>query len=144
MVEDSRGRKLYDPGEILVLQVVHRVQTAAGEDGVLDAGGQEVPETHFQIEIVQTLQQTALCIVGEVLQMLPVDFIGGAFSLHHERPADILFLRGAVLTLQRPGNSGVVILPKLPQVGRPRPSERAGVRHIKDEFQMWLTTVLAD
>ena len=127
MVEDGRGRKLYDPGKVLVLQIVHGVQAAAGEDGVLDAGGQEIPESHFQIEIVQTLQQTALRIIGEVLQMLPVNLIGGAFCLHHERPADVRFLRGAILTLQSAGNSGVVILPKLPQVGRPRPSERAGV-----------------
>ena len=144
VVEDSRGRKLYDPGKVLVLQIVHGVQTAAGEDGVLDAGGQEISETHFQIEIIQILQQTALRVVGEVLQMLPVDFIGGAFSLLHEHPANVPFLRGAVLTLQRPGNGGVVILPKLPQVGCPRPSERAGVCHVKDEFQMWLTTVLVD
>ena len=60
-------------GEIRVLQIVSRVQTTAGEDSVLDAGGQEVPETHPQIEVIELLQQAVFCVIGEVLQMIPVD-----------------------------------------------------------------------
>ena len=111
MVEDGRGGKLDDTGKVLILQIVSRVKAAAGEDGVLDAGGQEVSESHFPIEVIQFLQHTVLRIIGEVLQMVPVNLIRGAFGLLHERPAYIFFLRGTVPALQCRCDNGVVILP---------------------------------
>ena len=114
MVKDGGGGKLDDTGEVRVLQIVSRFQTAAGEDGILDAGGQEVPETHPQIEVIELLQQAVFCVIGEVLQMIPVDLIYGAAGLLHERPANIRFLRGAVQPLQRSPDNSVVVLSQFP------------------------------
>ena len=99
MVEDGRGGKLDDTGKVLIFQIVSRVKATAGKDGVLDAGGQEVSESHFPIEVVQFLQHTVLRIIGKVLQMVAVNLIRGAFGLLHERPANICFLRRAIPAL---------------------------------------------
>ena len=135
VVKDGGGGKLGDTGKVLILQIVGRVQAAAGEDSVLDAGGQEVLESHFQIEVVQFLQQTVFRIIGEVTQMVPVDLAYGAFGLLHERPANIRFLGGTILPLQCLRDNGVVVLPHLPQVRLPRSTHRAGIRHVKDILQ---------
>lgn len=44
MVEDSGGGELGDPRQIAVLHKLGGVQAAASEDGVLDAGGEYIPE----------------------------------------------------------------------------------------------------
>ena len=66
MVEDGGRGKFADAVKIFIVQIVGGVKAAAGEERVLDAGRQEVAETHFQIEAVQFLQKTALGIVGKV------------------------------------------------------------------------------
>lgn len=66
MVEDGGRGKFTDAVKIFIVQIVGGVKAAAGEERVLDAGRQEVTETHFQIEVVQFLQKTALGIVGKV------------------------------------------------------------------------------
>ena len=83
MVEDSGGRKLGDAGKVLVLQVVSGVQAAAGQKGVLDAGGQKVLETYFQIQVVQFFQKTVRYIVGQIMQTVPVNLVDGAAGLLH-------------------------------------------------------------
>ena len=135
MVEDGGGGKLRDPQKILVLQVVSRVQAAAGQEGVLDAGGEDIPKADFQVKVVQLLQQTVRRIIAQVLQMVPIGFVHGALGLLHERPAEVPLLRRAVLPVQSLDDSGVMIFPQLPQVGRPRPPNRAGVGYVKDIIQ---------
>jgi hypothetical protein len=56
VVEDSGRRKLGDSRQIAVLHELAGVQAAAGENGILDAGGEHVPKSNFQIEFVQFLQ----------------------------------------------------------------------------------------
>jgi len=136
VVEDCRGRKFGDTGKILVLQVVAGVQTAAGQKGVLDAGGQYIPETHLQVEAVQLLQQTVPHVVGQVGELVPVDLTHRPRRQLHELFTDTAVLGGAVLPLQCRHNSGVVLRLHLPQVGRPRAPNRTGVRHIKNVLQM--------
>lgn len=92
VMQDDGGGKLDDTGEVHVLQIVSRVQTAAGENGILDAGGQEVSESHLQIEVIELLQQAILYVIGEVLQMIPVDLVYGAAHLLHEHPAKPIFM----------------------------------------------------
>ena len=55
VMQDSGGRKLGNAGKVILPQILAGVQAAAGEDGVLHAGGQEVPKAYLQIEIVQFL-----------------------------------------------------------------------------------------
>ena len=110
MVQDGGSGKLDDTGEVHVLQIVSGIQAAAGEDGVLDAGGQKVSETHLQIEVVKFLQQTVPCVIAQIFQIVPIDLFNGAANLFHERPPDVRFLCWAVLLFQRGQNSGVMVL----------------------------------
>ena len=135
MVEDSGGRKLGDTQQVPVLHVFGRVQAAAGEKGVLDAGGEHITEAHFQIEIVQFLQQTISHIVGEIGQAIPVDLVHRPRRQLHQLSADGPVLGGTVFLLQCFHHSGVVVLLHFPQVGRFRVLYRAGVRHVKNIFQ---------
>ncbi len=144
-MEDSRGRKLGDTQQILVLHIFGGVQAAAGKKGILDAGGEHVTKAHFQIEIVQFFQQAVLHIVGQIGQMIPVDLVHRPRRQLHQLSADVAILGGTVLPLQCFHYGGVMILPHFPQVGRFCTFHRAGVRHVKDIFQRGsVPLVLAD
>ena len=136
VVEDCRGRKFGDTGKILVLQVVAGVQATAGQEGILDAGGQHIPETHLQVEAVQLLQQTVPHVIGQVGELVPVDLTHRPRRQFHELFPDAVVLGGTVLPLQCLHNSGVVFRLHLPQVGRPCATHGLGVRHIKNVLQM--------
>ena len=84
MVQDSRCGKFDNAQQILILQIVRRVQAAAGQQGILDAGCQQLLITYLQIQTVQFLQQTVWHVIGQVLQMVAVDFINGTAGLFHE------------------------------------------------------------
>ena len=118
MMEDGGSRKFGDPQQVLVLQIVGGVQAAAGQEGILDAGGQDVVISYLQVEIVQFLQQTAAYIIGKVGQMVVVYFIYGVAGLLHQLSAYVRFLCRTVLFGQCRRNSSVVFLPQFPQIGR--------------------------
>ena len=135
MMEDGGGGELGNTRKVLVLQILAGVQAAAGQDRILDAGGQEVFIAHFQIEVVQFLQKTAPCVIAQVLQIVPVGPAHSVFSLFHELPADVCFLAGAVLTLQCLRHSAGFFFRQLPQIRLTRPTDGAGVSYVKDIFQ---------
>ncbi|MCI9069016.1 MAG: hypothetical protein HFI65_10265 [Lachnospiraceae bacterium] len=144
-MEEVGSGKLGDPRQIAVLHELGGVQAAAGEDGVLDAGGEHVPEAHLQIEVVQLLQQTVLHIVGQIGEAVPVDLVYRPRRQLHELFSNVPVPCGAVPPLQRLQHGGVVVLAHLPQVGRLGPTDGPGVRHVKDVFQGGPTPpVLAD
>jgi len=66
VVQDGGGGKFRNAGEVLTLQILRRVQTAAGQEGILDAGSHKIAKTHLQVEIVQLFQEAALGIIGKV------------------------------------------------------------------------------
>ncbi len=105
----------------------------------MDAGGHKAAKTLPQIEIVQPLQKAALCIIGEVGQMVAVDFLHGAAGHLHDLVPHVPFIDGAIPLFQSGEDSGVVFLAHPPQVRLPRPSHRAGVRNVKDIFQAGLS-----
>ena len=128
-MKDGGGGKLRNAPKIFILQVTGRVQAAAFEKSILDAGGQKVLESYFQIEVVQLLQKTARRIAGQIIQMLPVDLVDS----------------GAVFLPQRLHDGSVMFLPQLPQYGRFASPDRTGIRHIKDVLQPGpAAAVLAD
>lgn len=127
MVEDSGGGELGDPRQIAVLHELGRVQAAADENGILNAGGEHIPETHLQIEIVQLLQQTVLHIIGQIGQAVPVDLIYRPCRQLHDLFPDVPISSGTVPSFQRVQHGGMVVLPHFPQVGRFGPLHRAGV-----------------
>ena len=136
MVKDGGGGELNNARKVLIFQIVAGVQAATGQDGILDAGGQEVFIAHFQIEIVQFLQQTALRVIPQVLQIVPIDPAHGTAGLFHELPANVSFLARAVLPLQRRRDSAGLFRRHFPQIGHFCAPDRAGVRYVKDIFQM--------
>ena len=127
MVEDGGGGELGDPRQIAVLHELGGVQAAAGENGVLDAGGEHVPKADLQIEIVQLLQQTVLHVIGQIGQAVPVDLVDRPRRQFHDLLPDVPIPGGTVPPFQRVQHGGVVVLPHFPQVGRFGPLYRAGV-----------------
>ena len=137
MVEDGRRGKFRNACEIVVVQKIAGIQAAAPQEGVLDAGGHQLTETHLQIEIVQPLQQTALRVIGKVAQMVAVDLAHSVVRKVHKLIGNTVFLGRAVATLQSGNHSGVMIFAQLPQPRLPRALHGAGVRNVKNIFQMW-------
>ena len=137
MVKDGGGGKLGNAQQVLVLQVVRGVQAAAGQKGVLDAGGQDAAVADLQVEIVQLLQQTAAHIISEISQMVVVDFVHRTAGLLHQQGADIPLICRAILLFQRRRNSSMVIFPQLPQMRRLCAPHSTGIRYVKDVFQAW-------
>ena len=138
MVKDGGGGKLDNARKVLVLQILAGVQAAAGQEGVLDAGGQKVFIAYFQIEVVQFLQKAVPHVIAQVLQVVPVNLAHGAFRLLHERPANVTFLRGSILPFQRLRNSAGFFRRHFPQVGCFRPTNGPGVRYVIDIPQFGL------
>ena len=56
VVQDGGSREHHDAGQVLILQIFRGVQAAAGEQGELDAGGEQVAEAHLQIQLIQLFQ----------------------------------------------------------------------------------------
>lgn len=131
MVQHSRRGKLQNTGKVLVLQVVRRVQAAAGEKGKLDAGRQQVPEPHLQIQRVQLFQKAALHIIGQLRQVVTIGFLHGAPGGFHQLFPKVAFFHGAALPLQCVYYGGMVFLLYFPKIRLPRPSHRSCVPIIK-------------
>lgn len=136
MVEGGGGGKLGDACQLLILQIVGGVKAAPGEEGVLDAGFQGIPVAHLQIEVVQLLQKAAASVVGQLPQVVAVDLFHRQRPYLHQPLPEVRSLGGAVPAFQRREDVFLMLLPQLPQPGHPRTPHRAGVRHVKDIFQM--------
>ena len=145
VMEDGGGGKFGNARKILIVQIVHGVQAAAGQEGVLDARGQKAAETHLQIQIVQFLQKTVLCVIGQITQTVTIDLIHGMDGHIHKLVANVPARIGAIPFSQGGEDGRVVFLPHLPQVRFPRPTHRAGVPIVVDILQIRLTPpVLSD
>ena len=144
VVQDGGSRELHDAGQVLILQIFRGVQAAAGEQGELDAGGEQVAEAHLQIQLIQLFQKAVLRVIGEVCEMVPVGLPHHAPGRLHQLFTQVVFLQGAAPLFQRGQHRALMFLPQLPQVWLPRSAHRAGVRVVEQVFQMGPSTVLAD
>lgn len=142
VVEDGGGGKFRNTRKILGVQIVQRVQTAAGQEGVLDAGGHKAAKAHLQIQFVQFLQQTVPGIIGEVAQTVTVDLIHSMAGQLHDLIPYISLGGGAIPLFQSGEDGGVVFLPHLPQVRLPCPAHRAGVCVVIDILQTRLAPLV--
>ena len=133
MVKNGRGGKLGNAQQVLVLQVIGGVQTAAGQKGILDAGCQGFVIAHLDIEIIHFPQQTVSHMIDKVGQVVAVYFVHRTSGLFHQLIADIRFIGRAVLPCQRLRDNGV---PHSPQVGSFGVSQFTGIRNIKNIFQI--------
>ena len=144
MVQDGGSRELHDTSKVLVLQIFRGVQAAAGEQGELDAGGEQVAEAHLQIQLIQLFQKVVLRVIGEVCEMVPVGLPHHAPGRLHQLFAQVVFLQGAALLFQRGQHRALMFLPQLPQVWLPRSAHRACIRVVEQVLQMGPSPVLAD
>lgn len=131
VVQHDRRGKLQDTGKVLVLQIVRRVQAAAGEKGKLDTGRQQVPEPHLQVQRVQLFQKAALHVIGQFRQVVTIRFLHGAPGGFHQLFPKVAFSHGAALLRQCVPYGGMVFLLYLPKIRLPRPSHRSCVPIIK-------------
>lgn len=131
MVQDGGSRELHDAGQVLILQIFRGVQAAAGEQGELDAGGEQASEAHLQIQLVQLLQEAVFRVIGKVCEVVPVGLPHHAPGRLHQLFAQIIFCYGTAPLFQRGQHRVLVFLPQLPQVRLPRPPHRAGVRVVE-------------
>ena len=145
VMQDGGGGKFRNTRKIFGVQIVHGVQAAAGQEGVLDAGGHKAAEAHLQIQFVQFLQKTVLRIIGQIAQTVAVDLIHSSAGQFHDLVPYLPVGGGAIPLFQGSEDGGVVFLPHLPQVWLPRPAHRAGVRIVVDILQTGLAPpVLSD
>lgn len=136
MVQHRRRGKLSNPLKVGILHILGSVKAAAGEQGILDAGGHDLPETHLQVKVVQTFQQAVRHIVGKVVQVFAVGFIDRAAGLLHELPADVRFPDHAIFPRQRFRNGVIVFFMQFPQIQHFRTAYRPGVAYVKDMLQI--------
>ena len=120
--------------EVHRLQVVVRVQAAAGQHHVLDAGGEGIPQDDAGVEAVQLLQKAALLGVHQGFEMVPVVLPDGGGSGGHQALGQPR-LPDAVPLAQRREDRGGVLLLHLPDVGLAASLAGAGVGHVKDMAQ---------
>jgi len=69
-VDGGRCVELVDMGELIRGKIIVRVQAQPGHQHIRHADLQRIPVEHFQIEVVQLLQQTVLAAAPEVLQIV--------------------------------------------------------------------------
>ena len=112
MVQDGRGGKLPNPIQFLVVDIIICVVAAAGEKGVLNACGQEIAVTYFQIEIVQPFEKAAGGIIRQIAQVVPVNLPDGGSGGIHEPLYRVAALRCAVTPFQRGEYRAVMFLPE--------------------------------
>jgi len=142
MMQDARRGKRPDSGEVAVVQIRGGVEAAAGQNGKLDARGQEGAETRLQLRIVQPLQQAAFGVVAKIGQTVLIDLIRRAAGLLHEQLAHVRFFRRAVAARKRLRHSGAVLLSERPEEGPLPAGERPGIGYVKDMFEIGFAGVV--
>ena len=131
VMQHSRRGKLQDAGKVPVLQVIRRIQAAAGEKGKLDAGRQQVPEPHLQVQRVQLFQKAALHVIGQFRQVVTIRFLHCAAGGFHQLFPKVPLLHGAALLHQCVPYGRMVFLLYFPKIRLPRLSHRSCVPIIK-------------
>lgn len=145
MVEDSGGGKGGDARQIIVLHKLGGVQTTAGEDSVLNAGGEHILICHLQIYALLFAQAAIAHIIGQLVQVAQVGPFHGAAGQFHDLVAYVPIFNGTIPLFQRFQDSGVVVLFHLPQIRRFGTLHWTGICHVKDIFQAGpAPAVLAD
>lgn len=145
MVEDGGRGKGGDARQRIILHKFGGVQAAAGEDSVLDAGGEHILVGYLQIHVLLVPQAAITHIIGQLVQVVPIRALYGASGQFHDLIANIPILDGTILALQRFQDGGMVRFLYLPQIGRFGSLHWASIRHVKDIFQAGsASAVLAD
>ena len=112
----GRGIKIENRHEVLMLEILLRIQPTSGHQGVGDADGGGRLELDFDVEIIVLLQERTVNDVAEVLLML-VPILTRQLSGHIGELLGKIFTGNTVVALQHGRHRPDVLFLQLPQPG---------------------------
>ena len=126
----GRGIEIENRHEVLMLEILFRIQSAAGHQGVCDADGGGGLKLDFDVEFIVLLQERTVNDVAEVLLML-VPILTRQLSGHIGELLGKIVTGNAVAALQHGRYRPNVLFLQLPQPGGAGMFTGAGVGNIE-------------
>ena len=133
----GRGIEIENRHEVLMLEILFRIQPTAGHQGVGNADGGGGLKLDFDVEIIVLLQERTVNDVAEVLLML-VPILTRQFSSHINELLGKIVAGNAVVLLQHGRHRPNVLFLQLPQPGGTGVFAGAGVGNIEHIAQAGL------
>ena len=112
----GRGIEIENRHEVLMLEILFRIQPTSGHQGVGDADGGGRLELDFDVEIIVLLQERTVNDVAEVLLML-VPILTCQLSSHINKLLGKIVTGNAVVAFQHGRHRPNVLFLQLPQPG---------------------------
>ena len=112
----GRGIEIENRHEVLMLEILFRIQPAAGHQGVGDTDGGGGLKLDFDVEIIVLLQERTVNDVAEVLLML-VPILTRLFSSHINELLGKIVTGNAVVAFKHGRHRPNVLFLQLPQPG---------------------------
>ena len=133
----GRGIEIENRHEVLMLEILFRIQPTAGHQGIGDADGGGGLKLDFDVEIIVLLQERTVNDVAEVLLML-VPILTRLFSSHINELLGKIVTGNAVVAFKHGRHRPNVLFLQLPQPGGTGVFAGAGVRNIEHIAQAGL------
>ena len=133
----GRGIEIENRHEVLMLEILFRIQPTAGHQGVGNADGGGGLKLDFDVEIIVLLQERTVNDVAEVLLML-VPILTRQFSSHINELLGKIVTGNAVVAFQHGRHRPNVLFLQLPQPGGTGVFAGAGVGNIEHIAQAGL------
>ena len=126
----GRGIEIENRHEVLMLEILFRIQPTAGHQGVGNADGGGGLKLDFDVEIIVLLQERTVNDVAEVLLML-VPILTRQFSSHINELLGKIVTGNAVVAFKHGRHRPNVLFLQLPQPGGTGVFAGAGVGNIE-------------
>ena len=133
----GRGIEIENRHEVLMLEILFRIQPTAGHQGVGNADSGGGLKLDFDVEIIVLLQERTVNDVAEVLLML-VPILTRQFSSHINELLGKIVTGNAVVAFQHGRHRPNVLFLQLPQPGGTGVFAGAGVGNIEHIAQAGL------
>ena len=130
----GRGIEIENRHEVLMLEILFRIQPTAGHQGVGDADGGGGLKLDFDVVIIVLREERTVNDVAEVLLML-VPILTGQFSGHIGELLGKIVTSNAVVALQHGRHRPDVLFLQLPQPGGSGMLTGAGIGNIEHVAQ---------
>ena len=135
----GRGIEIENRHEVLMLEILFRIQPTAGHQGVSDADGGGGLKLDFDVEIIVLLQERTVNDVAEVLLVL-VPILTRQLSGHIGELLGKIVTGNAVVALQHGRHRPDVLFLQLPQPGGAGMFAGPGVRDVEHIAQTGFIT----
>lgn len=126
----GRGIEIENRHEILMLEILFRIQPTAGHQGVGNTDGGRCFELNFDVEIIVLLQERTVNDIAEVLLML-VPILTCQLSGYIGKLLGEIITRNAIVALQHGRHRPNVLILQLPEPGSAGMFAGAGVGNIE-------------